>query len=106
MLGLGFGEVIVIVVVALLVLGPRRLPELARQFGRAMREVRRAAHELQVNLDEATRAVDVRPPPQPPEPLVLPGSGKPPMRQAADVRASETRAADTDSSASATKETP
>lgn len=81
MLGLGFGEIIVIVIVALVVLGPRRLPEIARQIGRGMREMRRAAHELQVNLDEATRTPDVRAPAHPPEPLVLPSGGNPPSSE-------------------------
>jgi len=54
MFGLGIGEIVVIVIVALVVLGPRRLPGIARQIGRAVRELRRAAYELQVNLEEAT----------------------------------------------------
>lgn len=46
MLNLGAGEVILILVVALLVLGPKRLPELARGLGKFMREIRRQTDEV------------------------------------------------------------
>ena len=55
MFGLGFSEIVVIVVVALLVLGPRKLPEVARQLGKIMRDFRRAAADFQTTLDEETR---------------------------------------------------
>lgn len=46
MLNLGAGEIILILVVALLVLGPKRLPELARGMGKFMREIRRQTDEV------------------------------------------------------------
>lgn len=46
MFNLGAGEIILILVVALLVLGPRRLPELARGIGKFMREFRRQTDEV------------------------------------------------------------
>jgi len=46
MLNVGPGEVILILVVALLVLGPKRLPELARGLGKFMREIRRQTDEV------------------------------------------------------------
>jgi sec-independent protein translocase protein TatB len=46
MFGLSFGEVLVILVVALLVLGPSGLPKLARTLGKGMREFRQATGEL------------------------------------------------------------
>ena len=46
MLNIGTGEIIVIAVVALLVLGPQRLPELARGIGKFMREFRRQTDEV------------------------------------------------------------
>lgn len=46
MFGLGATEVIVILVIALLVLGPKRLPDAARSLGRGMAEFRRASAEL------------------------------------------------------------
>ena len=53
MFGLGFGEIILVLVVALLVLGPEKLPKLAKQLGRGMREFRRAASEFQATLSDA-----------------------------------------------------
>ena len=53
MFGLGFGEIILVLVVALLVLGPEKLPKLAKQLGRGMREFRRAAAEFQTTLSDA-----------------------------------------------------
>ena len=46
MLNLGAGEIVLILVVALLVLGPKRLPELARGIGKFMRELRRQTDEV------------------------------------------------------------
>ena len=62
---LGFGEILVILLVALLVFGPRRLPEMGRTMGRSLREFRRAASdlrsELELDVDESPRAsVDER----------------------------------------------
>jgi len=46
MFGFSFSEVIVIAVVALLVLGPERIPVVARSLGRALRELRRSMDEV------------------------------------------------------------
>ncbi len=58
-------EIVTIAVVALLVFGPRRLPEMARQAGRLLRQMRSAANELKEGLeaeygDTLTTLSDVR----------------------------------------------
>ena len=63
MLNIGPIEIIVIFIVALLVIGPKRLPELARALGRAVGEFKRATDELRDNLDINLRSIDTNPPP-------------------------------------------
>jgi Tat protein translocase TatB subunit len=51
MFDIGFQELLVIGVLALLVFGPSKLPELGRMFGRAMREFRRASDEFRTTVE-------------------------------------------------------
>lgn len=51
MLDIGFQELILILVIALLVFGPKKLPELGRAMGRAMREFRRASDEFRSTIE-------------------------------------------------------
>lgn len=53
MFGIGMPELLVILTVALIVLGPKRLPELARMLGRAMAEFRKATSGLTEELENA-----------------------------------------------------
>ncbi len=46
MFGLGMQEILIILVVALLVIGPRRLPEMAKSLGKGFAEFKRASDEL------------------------------------------------------------
>lgn len=50
MFGIGPLELVLILVVALLVLGPKRMPELARTLGKGLGEFRRASHDLRQSL--------------------------------------------------------
>ena len=47
MLGMGMQEILIILVVALIVIGPKRLPELARTLGKGFGEFKKAADDLQ-----------------------------------------------------------
>jgi TatA/E family protein of Tat protein translocase len=51
MFGIGIPEILIILVVALLVLGPQKLPELAKALGRAMGEFKRATRDLRETMD-------------------------------------------------------
>jgi Tat protein translocase TatB subunit len=66
--GIGTTELLVILAIALVVLGPRRLPELARSLGRGLAEFRRASSDLrQEFLDVAEESRKDPPPPPAPE---------------------------------------
>lgn len=54
MFGLGFGEIVVLVVVLLLVVGPRELPKMLRSLGQGARKIKRMSNELreQSGIDE------------------------------------------------------
>lgn len=51
MFGIGWPEMILIFIVALIVVGPKKLPELAKTLGRAMGELRKAGQELKDSID-------------------------------------------------------
>ncbi len=79
MFGIGMTELLIVLVVALLVLGPRKLPEMARTLGRGMAEFRRASDELRSTLnasieEETRKSADPRPPPPGATPTEPPGS--------------------------------
>jgi len=54
MFGIGLPELIIIMVIALIVIGPSKLPDLARALGKGMAEFRKATQEIKesLNLDE------------------------------------------------------
>ena len=83
MLNLGTGEVLVILVVALVVLGPDKLPGAARQAGRWLGELRRLSSGFQAELrdalqepvDQTPRSTTTTVPPPQDEPEPDPGPG-------------------------------
>lgn len=57
---IGFPELMIILVVALIVFGPRKLPELGRSLGRSLNEFKRASNELKQTLDDEIRLDEQR----------------------------------------------
>ena len=55
MFGLGAGEIVVILLLGLIVLGPQKLPGLMKQVARMMGELRRVSDDMRRNFDEVTR---------------------------------------------------
>ncbi len=82
MFGIGMTELMVILVVALIVFGPTRLPELARSLGRAMGEFRRASTDLRQTFNEA-----VEPKPEPAAPQTAPAIAPPNLQASAEAAA-------------------
>ena len=52
MFGMGMGELIVVLVVALLFLGPSKLPEAAKAIGKGIRELRKHTQDLQTTIEQ------------------------------------------------------
>jgi len=57
---IGMPELIVIFSIALLIFGPRKLPELGRSLGRSLSEFKRASNELKNTLEEEIRIDEQR----------------------------------------------
>ena len=52
---IGMPELVIILVIALIIFGPRKLPELGRSLGKSIGEFKRASNELRHTLDEEIR---------------------------------------------------
>lgn len=92
MFNIGTPELILVLVVALIILGPRRLPELARSIGRGLREFQKAAEDVKDSLTRdlheedkndllAPGSTEIAPPVEPPaepvsEPAPAPAEGQ------------------------------
>jgi sec-independent protein translocase protein TatA len=57
---IGMPELIIIFVIALIIFGPRKLPELGRSLGKSLAEFKRASNELKNTLEEEIRLDEQR----------------------------------------------
>ena len=91
MFGLSFGEIVIIAVLALLLLGPDRLPDAMKTLGKGMRDLRKATDDLKDQVEREIYADDAkkvsRPALVPPVPTgPVPGpAGPPPAATAENV---------------------
>lgn len=58
MFGIGTGELLLLALIALLVLGPERMPKLMRDVGKTMGDLRKTSDELRSELLNADRSID------------------------------------------------
>jgi sec-independent protein translocase protein TatA len=58
MFGLGFPELLLIFVIALIVFGPKKLPELGKSIGRAMAEFKKASDDFQESMRTEMKEVE------------------------------------------------
>jgi len=98
MLGLSMTEIVIILALALLLLGPDQLPTLAKSLGKGLRELRKATDDIKgqfeqemakIDLDEPQRMIAPVPPPAPADKPALPAADAAPADKpaapAADV---------------------
>lgn len=76
---IGIPEMLIILVVALIFFGPRKLPELGRSLGRSINEFKRASNDLRNTLDDEIRAEERKTTvtPSPTDPANLPSPAAP-----------------------------
>ena len=61
--GIGIWEILLILIVAFIVLGPRRVPEIARKLGQTVRAIKKASTDLTTTLSKELEVKENEPPP-------------------------------------------
>jgi len=74
---LGFPELIVIFVIALIIFGPRKLPEIGKSLGKSLAEFKKASNELRNTLEEEIRIEEQRATVEPPKAATPPSTAAP-----------------------------
>ncbi|HZL98302.1 MAG TPA: twin-arginine translocase TatA/TatE family subunit [Terriglobales bacterium] len=69
MFGIGFQEMLIILVVVLIFFGPKRLPDLAKSLGKGIAEFKKASEEVRKGIEDAVKEESVEEAPKPPEDL-------------------------------------
>jgi len=84
--GIGMPELLIILVVALLILGPAKLPQVARSLGRGLAEFRRASSELRSTLTAPVEEIRDTLAEDPTKPVTpAPGADEPTAEPAAET---------------------
>ncbi|WP_340643519.1 TatA/E family twin arginine-targeting protein translocase [Phormidium pseudopriestleyi] len=65
--GMGLPEIMVILTIALLVFGPKKLPEIGRSMGKAIRGFQDASREFESEIKREAEQIEASQPPKPPE---------------------------------------
>ena len=86
---IGVWEMVIILVIALIVFGPRKLPELGRSLGKSLGEFKRASNELRNTLDEEIRVEERRAPK-----AAVSKTGSPPAPEPAEAGGTDATEAD------------
>jgi sec-independent protein translocase protein TatA len=73
---IGMPELVIILVIALIIFGPRKLPELGRSLGKSIGEFKKASNELRSTLEEEIRVEEQRERTTPP-PSAAPATAPP-----------------------------
>jgi TatA/E family protein of Tat protein translocase len=63
-MNLGFPEMIFLFLLALIIFGPKKLPEIGRQIGKALNEFKRASNEFRSQIESEIATLDREPSPQ------------------------------------------
>lgn len=58
MFGIGMPELVIIMVIALIVIGPQKLPDLARSLGKGLAEFKKATDDFKQSIDTETRSAE------------------------------------------------
>lgn len=89
MFGIGFQEILIILVIVLILFGPKRLPDLAKSIGKGVAEFKKASDEVRQGIEEAVREEEQKA--KAPEPQggadAPPGAGPPPPADPQAARA-------------------
>jgi TatA/E family protein of Tat protein translocase len=82
---IGGGELFLILVIALIVFGPSKLPEIGKNLGKALGEFKRATNDFQRTLEEEVAAVKADPPPAALPPAETQAATAPVLAPATDI---------------------
>jgi len=100
--GFGFGELLLISMLVLIVFGPKRLPEITRTIGKGIREFKKGMNEIQRELETADREARWSSPSPPPPPRSIEG----PVPLPPDDKSSEDESSEEDTPTEDTHQPP